>query len=293
MMTDTSQSDKVTQRLIEWAEAQSPVRAMLMTSTRAILHAPVDALSDYDVVLAMRDIHPFYEHRRWLEDFGRVLVSYWDPIHPNPDYGLEQTGNVIQYEDGLKIDFTLWSVDLLQRIAQSSTLPAELDAGYVTLLDKDGLTHGLPPPSYQAYRATLPPAEAFLTFVEEFFSDAPYVAKCLWREELMPAKWCLDYDMKHIYLQRLLEWRVTLDHGSTVKIGALGKGLKRYLPPALWAELEACYAGAGVAENWNALFQTLALFRQVATDVAARLDYAYPHDLDRRVTAYVRRIQQM
>ena len=285
--------DEVMQRLLEWGETQSSVRAMLMTSTRAIPHAPVDALSDYDVVLAVGEIRPFHQDRRWLEHFGRVLVSYWDPIHPNPDYGLEQTGNVIQYEDGLKIDFTLWPVDLLRRIAQSPALPAELDAGYVALLDKDGLMRGLPPPSYQAYRVTLPPEEAFLTFVEEFFSDAPYVAKCLWREELMPAKWCLDYDMKHIYLRRLLEWRIALDHGSTVKVGALGKGLKRYLPPTLWAELEGCYAGAGVAENWNALFQTLALFRQVATDVAARLGYAYPHDLDHRVTAYVRRIQQM
>lgn len=99
--------------------------------------------------------------------------------------------------------------------------------------------------------------------------------------------------MKHLYLRRLLEWRVTLDYGAAVKVGALGKGLKRYLPPALWAELEACFAGAGVSENWNALFQTIALFRQVAVDVAARLGYAYPHGLDRRVTAYIERIQQM
>lgn len=187
-MIDIPQLDDVTRRLIQWAEAHSPVRAVLMTSTRAIPHAPVDALSDYDVVLAVRDIRPFHQDRRWLADFGQVLVSYWDPIHPNPDYGLEQTGNVIQYENGLKIDFTLWSVDLLQRIAQSPTLPAELDAGYVALLDKDGLTRALPPPSHQAYRVILPTEEAFLTFVEEFFSDAPYVAKCLWRDELMPAK---------------------------------------------------------------------------------------------------------
>lgn len=293
MMTDTSQSDKVTQRLRQWAEAQSLVRALLLTSTRAIPHATVDALSDYDVVLAMRDIHPFYEDRRWLKDFGRVLVSYWDPLHPNPDFGMEQTGNVIQYEDGLKIDFTLWPVDLLRRIAQSPTLPAELDAGYVVLLDKDGLTQGLPPPTYQAYQPTLPTAATFLTFVEEFFSDAPFVAKCLWRDELMPAKWCLDYDMKHVYLRRLLEWRVALDHDGTVKVGALGKGLKSHLPPTIWTQLEAAYAGASMGENWDALFQTIALFRQVAVDVAARLGYAYPYDLDRRVTAYVERIQQM
>ena len=28
------------------------------------------------------------------------------------------------------------------------------------------------------------------------------MAKCLWRDEIFPAKWCLDYDMKHVYLRR-------------------------------------------------------------------------------------------
>jgi hypothetical protein len=40
--------------------------------------------------------------------------------------------------------------------------------------------------------------ETYQTLIQDFFSDAPYVAKCLWRDELLPAKWCLDYDMKYI-----------------------------------------------------------------------------------------------
>ena len=291
-MNDSHQAADVIRRLVQWATEQDAIRAMLLTSTRANPHASVDIFSDYDVVLVVQDIHPFFEDRTWLQAFGEVLVAYWDPIQPAPDYGIEQVGNVIQYADGLKIDFGLWPVALLQRIVAAPALPADLDDGYTVLVDKDHLTNGMQAPTYTAYIPAPPADETFQKVIEDFFSDAPYVAKCLWRDELMPAKWCLDYDMKHIFLRQMLEWRVECDHAWSVPVGALGKGLKKRLPPDLWSQLEATYAGAGIEENWDALFKTMAFFRRVAVDVAQHLGYVYPHDLDRRVTAYVQHMQQ-
>lgn len=292
-MDATHDPHDVVRRLVQWADQQDLVRAMLLTSTRANPHAPVDIFSDYDVVLVVADIHPFFTDRSWLQDFGQVLVVYWDPIYPEPDYGIEQVGNVTQYADGLKIDFRLWPVALLHQITQAPVLPADLDVGYTVLVDKDHLTDGMRPPTYSAYIPTRPTDETYQTVIQDFFSDAPYVAKCLWRDELLPAKWCLDYDMKHNYLRPMLEWRVERDHGWSVPTGALGKGLKKRLPPAIWSQLESTYVGAGIADNWEALFQTMALFRQVAIDVADDLGYTYPHDLDRRVTTYVQSIKDL
>ena len=288
---DTHQESDVVRRLIRWAEQQVAVRAMLLTSTRANPHASVDVFSDYDVILVVLDIHPFFEDRSWLQDFGQVLVAYWDPIHPAPDYGIEKVGNVIMYEDGLEIDFTLWPVELLRQIAEAPTLPADLDVGYAILVDKDHLTDGMKAPTYTAYIPIRPTNEAYQKVIEDFFSDAPYVAKCLWRDELLPAKWCLDYDMKHNFLRQMLEWRMECDHAWSAPTGALGKGLKRRLPPDIWSQLERTYVGAGISENWEALFQTLALFRQVAIQVADHLGYVYPHDLDQGVTTYVKKVK--
>jgi hypothetical protein len=47
MTTDRPTRD-IMPTLIEWAMARSPIRAVLLTSTRAIPGAPLDALSDYD-----------------------------------------------------------------------------------------------------------------------------------------------------------------------------------------------------------------------------------------------------
>lgn len=284
----------VISNLIQWATEQDSIRVMLLTSTRAVPvpNAPVDDFSDYDVVLIVEDIHPFHEERSWLSDFGEVLVAYWDPIYPDPDFGLEKFGNVTQYSDGLKIDFTLCTREMLQKIAQAPTLPAELDAGFRILLDKDNLTEGIKSPTYRAYIPVPPTEGVYQTMINDFFSDAPYIAKCLWRGELLPVKWCLDYDMKHVYLRPMLEWLMGLRHNWSLPTGWLGKGLKKKLPPEIWSQLEATYAGADTAENWEALFRTMDLFRQVAMEVGTGLGYTYPLDLDERVTAFVKAMQK-
>jgi aminoglycoside 6-adenylyltransferase len=283
----------VLDQIITWATAHPSIRAVLLTSTRSVPGAPVDQLSDYDVILVVEDVQPWATERDWLADFGEVLVVYWDPIHPDPDFGIDICGNVTQYADGLKLDFTLWPTALLQAIVASPVLPAELDAGYRVLFDKDGLAAQLPPPTYRAYLPK-PPAEAeYQTWINDFLTDAPYVAKCLWRDELFPAKWCLDYDMKQIYLLKMLEWRVGVEHNWTVGVGALGKGLKKRLPAELWPAVEACFAGVDVADNWLALDHTMACFRQIAVEVGDALGYAYPHDLHDRVAAYVAQIRQL
>ncbi len=280
-------------RIIQWATAQETIKAVLLTSTRAIPSGEVDALSDYDVILVVEDIHPFVADRSWLSDFGEVLITYWDQIHPNPEYGIEQCANVTQYVSGLKIDFNIWPVSLLKDISQAASLPAELDAGYLVLLDKDHLTTGMQPPTGKAYIPKPPTKDVYLLLVNDFLSDAPYVAKCLWRDELLPAKWCLDYDMKHLYLRQLLEWRVEIEHGWSLPVGNLGKGLKKHLPAHIWTALEQTFTGSNMNDNWQALDHTLELFRQVASEVGEDLGYHYPDDLHAQVRAYVEHIKHL
>jgi len=106
-MKETNQAVDVIQQLIQWAKHQTSVRAMLLTGSRANSNTQADVFSDYDVILVVPDIHPFFEDRSWLQDFGEVLVSYWDPIHPEPDFGIEIFSSVNQYANGLDIDFSI------------------------------------------------------------------------------------------------------------------------------------------------------------------------------------------
>lgn len=104
-MQISTKNNKIIQSLIEWCQGRKDVRALLLTSSRTNPQAPVDLFSDYDVILAVTDIQPYFQDRSWMEAFGRVLVLYRDPIRL--DHGLGRFAYIIQYEDGTKIDFTL------------------------------------------------------------------------------------------------------------------------------------------------------------------------------------------
>ena len=274
-----------------WGESQPLVRAMVLTSTKAVPDSTGDLFSDYDVILALREVQPFYEDRDWLEAFGRVLVLYRDPLKAEHSY--PKSGYVIQFEDGLKIDFTLWSVEILQRVVAEPELDPEFDAGYRVLLDKDHLTEGLKPPTYKAY-IPAPPTEAeYQAEVETFFLETTYVAKLLWRDDLMAVKFLLDYCMKQEHLRPMLEWRVEIDHGWSVKPGPYGRGLKKWVRPELWEELESTYIGPELEANWEAMYRTITLFRKVALEVGELLGYTYPHDLDRRTMDYLQKVKKL
>jgi aminoglycoside 6-adenylyltransferase len=264
---------------------------MLLTSSRANPYADVDIFSDYDVILVVRDILPYFEDRSWLGDFGEVLVVYHDPI--NPMYGFGKFVYVTQYEDGTKIDFTLWPIEILERIIEDPELPQALDIGYEVLIDKDGITEGIQPPTYRAYIPSPPTEVEYHELIEVFFHEVTYVAKHLWRGDLMAAKYNLDHVMKMKKLRMILEWSVEIDHNWSLKMGAYGRGLKKFVKPERWSKLESTYVGAGMQENWEALFQTIALFREIAIEVGDRLGYPYLCDLDRRMLAYLNKVRNL
>lgn len=284
-MEHAIREDGVIERLVRWAEHQPGIRAIVLTSSRAVPNAPIDVLSDYDPILVVHDVQSFFEDHSWLEDFGPLLVVYRDPLELY--YGYPKSCYVTQYENGLKIDFTLWSVEIMQQIVADPGLPDEFDAGYQVLLDKDHLTDGLKQPTYKAYIPEPPTESEFLEAVELLFHEATYVAKYLWRDDLMAAKEILDCSMKQEHLLPMLEWRMEIDHDWSVRPGYHGRRLKKWLPPDLWSELESTYTGSEIDANWEALFKSIDLFRKVAIQVSDHLGYAYPHRLDRRMITYL------
>lgn len=284
-------NDAVLEKLVIWASGRHTVRAILLTGSRANPNAVVDVFSDYDVILVVTDIQLFVQDKGWLSDFGNVLVAYWDLVHLAPEFDIEQVGNVVQYADGSHIDFTLWPVRLMRQIVRSEALPDELDVGYRVLVDKDQLTAGLNPPTHTSHIPNPPTEEAFLKNIDDFFSDTPYVAKCLYRDELLPAKWCLDFDMKHNFLRQMLEWHVGIRYGWAEPVGVLGRGLKRKLSSDIWTRLEKTYVGFEVGDNWDALFGTMQLFREIGLEVAEELGYTYPLEMDLQITHLIQKMR--
>ena len=283
--------EEVIEKLVRWGEAEFLLRAAILTSSRAIPQAHTDVFSDYDVILILTSLDSFFADRSWLDAFGSVLALYRDPLIV--ERGFQRSAYVTQYDNGLKIDFNLWPVELLKQIVAEPQLPSEFDAGYQVLIDKDNLTVGLKSPTYRGYIPTPPTETEYQDKLESFFLDTTYVAKFLWRDDLMAAKHILENSLKQDHLLPMFEWRMEIDHNWSLKPGPYGRGLKQRLRQDLWADLEQTYTGAELESNWAALFQTINLMRRVATEVGEAMGFHYPDELEQRVRNYLHRVRQL
>jgi aminoglycoside 6-adenylyltransferase len=288
-MLSLPQEADVVARLVAWGESDSSIRALVLTSSRARTDESVDALSDYDLIVAVEDAAAFAADDAWVSAYTQPLARWGDQ---DEVHGLTTYFRGVVYANGVKIDYTVWPAALLDRVAEAEALPEALDVGYRVLLDKSGRTPDWPAATYRAHIPAKPTEAEYRALVEEFWWDTTYVAKALWRGEVVFAKFVLDYDAKHVALRRMLEWRIALDRGWSWRPGAYGRGLERQLPAEFAAELSRTYVGANVDENWSALFRTTALFRRVATEVGNALGYAYPLDVDEAVTAQLEAVRR-
>ncbi|RSD28850.1 aminoglycoside 6-adenylyltransferase [Mesobacillus subterraneus] len=269
--------------LLDWARKEENVRTILMTSSRANPHALTDLFTDYDFEIFVEDLDTFMLDDGWLEQFGSLIkkVSLQDG---------EWRTRLVLYEDGTKIDFQITSNDYVKSLASMSELSAKYDNGYKVLLDKDGVTKGIKPPSYQAYITKPPAEEVFADIINSFWGDTAYVANSLWRDELYFAKYMLDSVIRTHYLQPAIEWYIGVHHEWSVNPNKYGRWFKRYLDSETWAELEATYAGAGLEENWEALFRMADLFSRLCQEVGASLGYPYPFEYEQRMRAYLNKV---
>lgn len=289
-MMHIPQEQEVVDKLVAWGTAHPSIRAMILTSSRARPDGPVDVLSDYDLILAVSDVESFAFDDGWTSEYGKPMVRWGDQSEM---HGLTTYFRGAVYQNGVKIDYSIWPVELLERISVSGSLPDQLDVGYRVLLDKDQRTAAWKPPSYQAHIPARPTEAQYHALVEEFWWSTTYVAKSLWRGELVFSRWVLDQDIKLESMRRMLEWRIEIDHHWSVKPGVYGRGLERLLPPDVWSAFASTYGSLDAGEIWSGLNRVIALFRQVATDVGNALGYPYPQLVDDQVSAYLGAIREM
>jgi aminoglycoside 6-adenylyltransferase len=160
------------------------------------------------------------------------------------------------------------------------------------LLDKDGIFDPLPPASDRDYLPTPPTTKAFDDCCNEFWWVSAYVAKGLWREEILYAKRFQDHFVRP-QLMKMLTWYAGMKTDFTQSPGKCGKYLDQILEPDLWSMLLDTYSDADDDRTWEALLTMGDLFRKVALRVADRFGFDYPHDDDRRMTAHLRHVREL
>lgn len=273
--------EQVLTHFIEWANKSDIVRTAILTSSRVKKDAKVDFLSDYDIELYVSDIEQFVESDNWLSTFGEVMVRW--PYKPRSTFSKEWITRLVLFKDGTRIDFQITEEEKIQN--------ERYDNGYRILIDKDKQGEHCIEPTYSEFIINKPTGEEYNALVHEFWWNAYYIPKYLWRDELPFAKYMLDYTLRYSFIHKIIDWHIGYENNWSIETGALGKKYKKLLSPKLWEEFEQSYAGGGIEENWEAFYKVTDLFRKVAKDIGQKLEYNYPEVVDDEVMAFCNRIK--
>jgi aminoglycoside 6-adenylyltransferase len=135
-----------------------------------------------------------------------------------------------------------------------------------------------------------PTAKQFADCCNEFWWVCPYVAKGLWRREIIYARFMLDQVVRE-QLEVMLVWHIGIHTQFARNPGYHGKYFENCLEPELWDALLQTYAAPGYAETWDALTAMCHLFSRVAVEVAGHFGFEYPQAYDERVSAHLVRVR--
>lgn len=272
--------------VLKVAAQDKRIRAVGMNGSRTNPNAPKDIFQDFDIVYLVTDIDSFMKDPTWIDIFGeRIIMQTPENTTMFPSELGERFPYLMLFADGNRIDLTLIPIEEKDTYCKEDKLT-------IILLDKDHSLPEVPPPTDEDYWVKRPTAELFADCCNEFWWVSTYVAKGLWRKEIL-------YAMEHLHnivrpmLTKMLEWKVGIETNYSVSIGKSGKYLEKYLSESNWQELLATYPNGSYKEVWKALFAMCNLFRSTAIFVANHLEFHYPYEEDKKLTAYLKSVERL
>lgn len=268
--------------ILDFANRDENIRAVVLNGSRANPNVKPDPFQDFDAACLVRDILPYLRNWDIVRFFGEpMIVQLPEEMTDPPADGDGHYSYLMQFMDGNRIDLSFFPPSQWSRPTQDSLASA--------LLDKDGLLANLPESSERDYIPAPPTDKAFQDCCNEFWWVCPYVAKGLWRGELIYAHALLEVIREQ--LMKMLRWYFGIQTDFKMSPGKHGRNFKNIFAPEMMSQIEHTYADADLEKVWQALFTMGDLFRSTAREVAGAFGFEYPQADDDRVSAHLRHVK--
>ena len=269
--------------IMDTAKNDDRIRAVLLNGSRTNPDARRDIFQDFDITYFVTEVSSFRDDPAWISRFGELMILQMpEAMEDPPPMNDGHFAYLMQFSDGNRIDLTLFPLDRLGEFERESLT--------LLLLDKDGFLEPFPPPSERDYLPHPPTPKAFWDCCNEFWWVCPYVAKGLWREEIIYAKTMLDQPVRE-QLMKMLVWYIGIKTEFSCNPGKHGRYFQQYLEPEVWDMLQKTYADASYDNTWEALFTMCNLFRRIALPIAEHFGFDYPHGDDKRVSVHLEHVR--
>jgi aminoglycoside 6-adenylyltransferase len=264
--------------LTAWATRSDKVSALVLTGSLARRDGLADDVSDLDIEIIANDPSWFVAEDRWLAEMGGVITVL------RLDEGQEWSTRLAIFDKGVKVDFTIADVRRVRNMVEGGTLIPLYDRGYRVIVDKAGVTSGLPDPSYLFPVPSLPSRQHFRERVEEFWFEAFHVPKYLARNELFLVKQ-RDWTMKGLLLE-MMEWHAIAISSNPVDVWHNGTRVQEWTDPETWRQSQVTFGRFDAEDAYRAFQETIRLYGRLGREVANRTGYNYPQDVEERILPF-------
>lgn len=273
-------SDEILKLILNTAQEDENIRAVLMTGSRANQDCKSDIYQDFDVVYFVRDVKPYWDNETWIEEkFGTPSIvqkpESMQLIPPDNDGAYIY---LMIFPDGNRIDLQI-------------TKDPYVDDGEpaILLLDKDGEFPKIEVQKDHWY-IKKPSQKYFSDCCCEFYWCLNNVAKSIAREELSYAMEQLNHYVRDMLIQ-MLEWYAGVKHQFSVSTGKKGNYFKKLLPKEIYTKFTKTYCDADFEHMWDASFEMLYLFDEIARVVAEDLDFIYDERNRNGIEKYMKQVR--
>lgn len=281
----TRSEESVMSLILDVAKKDNRVRAVCMNGSRVNPKAPKDFFQDYDIVFLVNDFENFISTSSWINIFGRRLIMQVPDSTEKSVQDSKRITYLMQFVDGNRIDLTILSYDKRNEYLKADSLTQ-------VLLDKDNKLPKLPEPSDKSYWIKKPSLEEYNECCNEFWWISTYVAKGLFRKELLYAAHYLQNNIRNELL-KTLRWKVAIENDFEVTTGKCDKYIENYIPKEMYDKLVRSLDTSDIERCWDSLFIMIDLFRRSASFVSEKLGYSYNSEDDKNVYAYLRHVRTL
>lgn len=264
-------------------EEDDLIRLSVLEGSRTNENILKDDFQDYDITFFVTDMEFYKRNDDWLNKFGELLfLQKPENMELYPSELGSWYSYLMYFKDGIKIDLTLIPLEEIEHYFSES------DGLVKLLIDKDNRISNKIVTSDERYWIKKPSEREFIDCCNEFWSVSTYVAKGLYRKEILYA---IDHfnQILRPELLRMMSWKIGLRKGFNFSLGKYYKFIDQHISKEVFDRLLSTFSLVGYKETWQSFQICCDMFRQYSKKVAFELEYHYP-DYDVVMTNFIRNI---
>ena len=277
-------------KLLNWANDVSNIKVVLIVGSRARSKYPADEWSDLDAIIVTSNPDFYVSTTDWIGNMGTPILTFIEPTATG--VGIERR---VLYENMLDVDFSIVPFESFSQLTKGDAstktkneIKDLVNRGIISIIDKAGFVAEVQKlvASYPSLIYRNPNQEEFAEIVNDFLYHAVFAAKHLKRGELWWTATCLDCHMQRLML-RMMEWHAHATHSGEFDTWFRGRFLEKWADSQILQGLTESFARYDSGDIKRALRASMALFRQMGTEVACKLSLVYPTDADEKVASWI------